>query len=112
LLGLTAIVGRRMWECQQRFRIVAGPLLLAAYRRFLPGRESLKRLSAWVRLYIGDEFEWDVQLVLKADEVPRISLGREGDLGWTTWLTSRAPKNDVGDLVLSPAAVGPFRAAG
>src|SRR4029453_11938471 len=53
------------------------------------GQPSLERLRDWVRNYVGFEFDWDVQLVLARDEVPGILLGREGELGWTTWLGTR-----------------------
>jgi len=112
LLGVTTIVGRRMWECQQRLRIILGPMTLAAYLRFLPGQDTLRRLSAWMRLYIGEEFEWDAQLVLRADEVPGIRLGGQGRLGWTTWLVSKTVGTDAADLVLRPAYTGPYRNAG
>ena len=32
------------------------------------------------------ELDWDVRLLLAADEVPPLTLGRSGRLGWTTWL--------------------------
>lgn len=104
LLGSTAIVGSRMWDCQQKFRIRLGPMTLKDYQRLLPGGNSLKRLVAWVKNYTGDEFEWDVQLVLKRTEVPQVQLGKIGRLGWTTWLQSEAPKKDQDDLVLQPCA--------
>jgi type VI secretion system protein ImpH len=105
-LGLTTIVGRRTWECQLKFRIIIGPVTLAAYRRFLPGQESLRRLAAWVRRYVGEGLDWDVQLVLAAGEVPGTVLGGEGMLGWTTWLVSGRMKRDARDLVLSSASRG------
>lgn len=103
-LGSTAIVGRRVWDVQQKFRIRFGPVGLADYRKMLPGGASLKRLVAWVRSYLGDEFDWDVQLVLKREEVPGLKLGQSGQLGWTTWLHAAAPTRDAGDLVLRPFA--------
>ena len=44
--------------------------------------------------------EW--KLVLKAEEVPQIQLGKTGKLGWTTWLRSEAFGRDADDLVLRP----------
>ena len=103
-LGSTAIVGSRVWDVQQKFRLRFGPLSYADYERMLPGGSSLKRLVAWVRSYVGDEFDWDVQLVLKKAEVPALKLGQGGRLGWSTWLHAAPPKQDVGDLVLRPFA--------
>lgn len=103
-LGRTCIVGSRVWDCQQRFRIRMGPMGLAAYERLLPGGKSLERLVAWVKNYVGEEFAWDVRLVLEAREVPRVRLGKEGKLGWTTWVRSKPVEEDRDDLVLRPYA--------
>lgn len=99
-LGMTAVIGERIWDCQHRFRIVVGPMGLVDYERFLPGGDSLKRLIAIVRNYIGDELQWDLNLILKKEEVPPLQLGAEGRLGWTTWLTDRPLAQDAEDLKL------------
>lgn len=104
VLGSTVIVGSRIWQCQQKFRLRFGPMRLRDYVRILPGGDSLRRLIAWVRNYVGDEFSWDVRLILKADEVPQLQLGATAQLGWTTWLSSQAFEQDVDDLVLRPFA--------
>ena len=101
-LGWTAIVGSRVWEVQQRFRLRFGAMGLAEYERLLPGGDSLRRLLAWVKNYLADELMWDVQLVLKKEEVPAVKMGSFGRLGWTTWLTSRPLDHDADDLVLQP----------
>ncbi|MBM4039862.1 MAG: type VI secretion system baseplate subunit TssG [Planctomycetes bacterium] len=102
LVGRTAIVGSRMWDCQQKFRLRFGPMRLADYERMLPGGGSLVRLAAWVRNYIGDELSWDLQLILKREEVPTTRMGQYGRLGWTTWLQSKPLDRDADDLVLRP----------
>lgn len=101
-LGMGVIVGRRARDVQTRFRVVLGPMDLDRYRDFLPGGASLERVADWVRNYVGYEFEWQLQLVLARDEVPGIQLGRESQLGWTTWLGARPSPTDADDLVLVP----------
>jgi type VI secretion system protein ImpH len=101
-LGLGTVVGERVRDVQSRFRAVMGPMDLDRFCDFLPGGRSLDKLKHWVRNYVGFEFDWDVQLVLARDEVPGIRLGREGQLGWTTWLGARRADTDAGDLTLSP----------
>lgn len=102
LVGRTAIVGSKLWDCQQKFRLRFGPMRLADYERMLPGGGSLVRLAAWVRNYVGDELSWDLQLVLKREEVPTTRMGQYGRLGWTTWLQSKPLDHDADDLVLRP----------
>jgi type VI secretion system protein ImpH len=110
-LGRTAAAGARVWDCQHKFRIVFGPLALADYRRLLPGGDSLRRLLPLVRFYAGDELLWDVSLILRGDEVPAPCLGREGRLGWTTWLPARGAGRDRADLRLNPHRTYPTAAS-
>jgi len=99
-LGSTLVIGSRFWECQQKFRIKFGPMYFSEYQRMLPGGDSIQRLIAWVKNYVGDELSWEVQLILSAIEVPSICLGKMGQLGWSTWLKSRDFEKDADDLVL------------
>ncbi|MFO1498149.1 MAG: type VI secretion system baseplate subunit TssG [Verrucomicrobiota bacterium] len=101
-LGTTAIVGSRVWSCQLHFRLRMGPMKYADLARLLPARASYRRLGDWIRGYAGDEFTWDLQLVLAKEEVPQTSLGRAGRLGWTTWLKTQPFTKDATDLVLMP----------
>jgi len=103
-LGSTALMGRRVWSRQHKFRIVFGPLSLTDYKRLLPGGLSLHRLIPIVRNYAGDSLIWDLSLILRAGEVPRTQIGRQGQLGWTTWLTPRRAKTDAADLFLDASA--------
>jgi type VI secretion system protein ImpH len=75
MLGQSTVIGGSVWGCQQRFRIVLGPLGFVDFQRMLPKQESVGRLVALVRNYVGDERDWDVQLVLKRAEVPAVRLG-------------------------------------
>ena len=101
-LGVTAIIGERIWDCMQTFRIVLGPMPLDRFQSFLPGGESRRRLDDLLRNYLGDELGWEIQLVLKKEEVPPAVLGESGRLGWTSWLSSDSRERDADDLVLEP----------
>jgi type VI secretion system protein ImpH len=103
-LGQTALLGRRVWSRQHKFRVVIGPLPLADYLRLLPDGTSFHRLIPVVRTYAGDALEWDVSLILRRDAVPPTRLGDRqtggGRLGWTTWLMPRRSSADAADLFL------------
>lgn len=103
-LGGDVILGSSVWTCQNRFRLLCGPLSFADFKRLLPGRPSLRKLRDLVRTYVGDEFDWDLNLVLKAKDVPRCELGRSGELGWTTWLGQRRSPADANDVIVHPEA--------
>src|SRR5262249_38385819 len=81
-LGGDAVLGARIWDRQHKFRVHIGPLTLAQYESFLPGGAALDRLLDWVRFYQSMELDWDVRLTLARDEVPPLTLGRYGRLGW------------------------------
>ena len=109
ILGASAAIGGQVWDCQGRFRVVLGPMGFADFRRMLPGGQSLRRLVAMVRNYLGDQLAWDVQLVLNKAEVPELSLGGENSqLGWTTWLLGRPPNRDMEHLYLDAVAASTF----
>jgi type VI secretion system protein ImpH len=99
-IGSTLVVGSRFWECQQKFRIKLGPMNFSDYGRMLPGGDSIRKLIACVRNYIGDELSWELQLILSASEIPSICLGKLGQLGWSTWLSSKKFEEDADDLLL------------
>lgn len=101
-LGESASLGARVWSREAKFRLTIGPLSLKDYHRLLPGGESLRRLSAIIRNYAGDAFEWEVNLVLREKEVPETRLGQAGQLGLTTWIGERPKGTDADDLYLLP----------
>ncbi len=103
-LGRSALLGRRVWSRQHKFRLVFGPLTLSEYERLLPGGLSFHRLVPIVRNYAGDVLLWDVTLILRAAEVPPIRLGQTGRLGWTTWLMPRKADRNAADLSLNASA--------
>lgn len=102
-LGASTVIGTRVWDRQHKFRLVIGPLDYAGYRRMLPGGASLRRLIDWVKSYAGMALDWDVRLVLRQSEVPRLALGAR-QLGWTTYLGSGPAVRDARQLLINPAA--------
>lgn len=109
-LGKSTLIGGRVWTRQEKFRVVFGPLGLADYLRLLPGGISFHRLIPIIRNYAGDRLLWDVNLILKREEVPPTLLGRQGRLGWTTWLMPRNKPTDAADLFLDASADSMARA--
>ena len=101
-LGVDAVAGQAVPDRQHRFRIRLGAMGLADYENLLPTGRGHRQLLDWARSYIGIEYAWDVRLVLRAAEVPRVSLGGGTRLGWTSWLGASAATQDRDDLVLDP----------
>jgi type VI secretion system protein ImpH len=102
-VGANAIVGLTVFDAQLKFRIRLGPMKYKDYERLLPGGTSFERIRQWVLNYCGEQYFWDVQLVLEAEEVPSSQLGKAGRLGWTTWLKSQPFTRDADDIILVPS---------
>jgi type VI secretion system ImpH/TssG family protein len=82
----TCVLGTRVWDQHARFEIELGPLGLEDFESFLPTEWRFSVLCDLVRFYVKDEFEFNVRLVLKADEIPAVSLSTEPALSWMSWL--------------------------
>jgi type VI secretion system protein ImpH len=103
-LGFGAVVGDETWDQQSRVRIQLGPLTLEQYMDFLPGHEGYRQLRSLTRFYTGGEYDVEVQLILRRQEVPACELkpldGDGQQLGWTSWMKSAEFTHDAGETVL------------
>ena len=98
-----ATAARRYIE--QKFRLRLGPVGYKRFRRLMPSGDLLAPLCQFVRMYAHAEFDFDVEVVLKRDEVPDCRLGEGGIdpslLGWNTWISSNPFLQDVSDGVFA-----------
>lgn len=100
-LGFGAVVGDEVWDQQARVRIRLGPLNLEQYEDFLPGGEAYRRIQAITGLFAGNEYDMELQLILKRTDVPRCELTSKGpQLGWTSWVKSAEFERDPGETIL------------
>lgn len=89
-LGINAVCGSRVWESQTKFKVNLGPLGYDQFLQFLPCGEMLHPIFSLVRYMVGIEYEFEIGLFLKRDEIPRCTLGPETPtsprLGWSAWV--------------------------
>jgi type VI secretion system protein ImpH len=102
-LGENAVLGEKVWQRQDKFQVRLGPLSLQEYEDFLPAGKSFAAMVAAIRNYLGLELLWEVRLLLKGAEKPATCLGKQGVLGWTSWLSAEHGEDVIGDLVLQAA---------
>lgn len=107
-LGRGVVLGGAVWDVQHKFRVVIGPLRWERFTAMLPGVAALDQFQAMVRQYVGFEFNWDLRLILRHEDVPAWSLGAKpgvGLLGRTAWLNGRRRAADADDLVMNVESI-------
>ena len=107
-LGVSTVAGSRVWDQQAKFRLRIGALGLVRFREFLPSGGAFPKLVLLTRLFVGQELDFDVQLILRAADVPTCRLPRAGDsagpqLGWTSWLKTGELEADPDDVIIRSA---------
>ena len=110
-LGVDLHLGEQVLLAQSRFRVSVGPTARDRFLALLPDGEGFAALSSVVRLAAGVEFDFDVQIVLAAAEVPETRLfGGLGasQLGWTSWLRTQPFTEDARAAIFEPAAAAPL----
>lgn len=102
-LARDTVLGAALRDAQHAFRLTLGPMRLADYMQFLPGRAKARQLRDWVREYVGLEFAWDARLILDKRDAAGLQLGRPVPLGHASWLGQRrASQGDAADLLVLP----------
>lgn len=108
-LGVDAVAGDRVWDVTARFRVRLGPIDYATFEDLLPDRSPVVERKTFflvaqlVRLFVGPELEFDLQLVLNRLDVPAAHLderaGAGPRLGWNVWLISDTPEQHADDPI-------------
>jgi type VI secretion system protein ImpH len=103
-LGWNTVIGTRVWDDQSKFRVVFGALKFTEFQAFLPNSTAYKAVKSIIRFMVGEELDFDVQLKLKAREVPGTILTtrarRRPMLGWTSFLKTKPFEEDDEQVIL------------
>lgn len=106
-LGLGAALGERVWDQEAGFEIAMGPIGIDAFTDLLPGHPGQAALVALLRHMVGDRFDVDLRLMLRADDVPQGGFTAGLRLGQTAWIGQRA--RTAPGMVLIRLKLGPER---
>ena len=119
-LGVNTVLGSTVALPQSSFRVRVGPIDLTTFHSLLPRGSRHAALVDLVRFAVGAEFDFDIQLVLEHQSVPKLEFpdrtprpGEDRDaararadatertmrLGWSTWLGIRQGYDDVDDAI-------------
>lgn len=102
-LGCGAIAGDAVWTRQALVRIVFGPLTALQFQSFLPDGKRFAQAAALARWFLGSTLEFEIQPLLRGDEVPSCEPGRTDAcgprLGWSGWLRTGPFEHAAGDAI-------------
>jgi len=107
-LGMSALVGGRVWQRDLRMRLTVGPLDRAGFDAFLPGGLAARALAKMLTMFTGLTLEYEVHIVLRAPDVDGVTLSEErhgGRLGWDSFLCTAPETRDRDDLRYELATV-------
>jgi len=96
-LGVSAVLWERIFDPPARFRVVAGPLSYERFAEFLPNGTAYAHLVELTRFFAGDDMNFEVQPLLRREDVPWCALGTDPRirLGWSMWLKEAEFETDV-----------------
>src|SRR5262249_27602642 len=113
-LGASVVAGERVWDVGSKLRLRIGPVGRADFVALLPDRSPTTERKTFfllvhlVRLFLGPDLDFDVQVVLRAADVPECELSEGGlgpRLGWNTWIRSGPMPHDADDAVFEGVTV-------
>lgn len=78
ILGSSFILGTGTTVAALFFKVILGPLSLEQFSDFLPGGREYSLLMKLIEMYVPMHLEYDVDLILEPQEIPRLTwtLGR------------------------------------
>ncbi len=93
-LGQDCVAGASMYTVSDKFRIRVFVRDIKHFREFLPGSPLARQIADAVYLYLGHEYDWDMEVAIPAGEITPVRLGRDAEIGWTSWMSPNWSKTD------------------
>lgn len=100
MLGGGAMMGERVWQRDLCMKVRIGPLMREKFDEFLPTKRSAKALEKMLTMFTSMSLEYQVELVLRKEDVQGMSLGTGGaaKLGWSSFLMTEQAHEDREDV--------------
>ena len=93
-LGEDCICGANIYGVNDKFRVRVFVRDIRHFREFLPGSPLAEEIADAIFLYVGEEYDWDMELAIPAGEITPVRLGESVQLGWTSWMSPNWSKTD------------------
>ena len=88
------MLGESAFTVSDKFRIRVYARDFAHYEQFLPGAPLADQIADAVYAYVGDEFDWELELAIPAGEIRAARMGLGARLGWTGWVAPNWSNTD------------------
>ncbi len=101
VLGSTALSGHRVWQRDLRIALQIGPLRKKDFESFLPQQTAARALEQMLKILVGVTIEFEIQLILHADDVEGCNLRSQrtsGRLGLDTFVLTQKVKDNRSDV--------------
>ena len=103
-LGANTICGTHVFDNQSKFRLRIGAVGFDQFKEFLPNGSGFAAICGLTKFVAGQEFDFDLQLILAAREVPSCILTtrarRRPMLGWSSYLKTQKFAADDDQVIL------------
>ena len=91
-LGVNSTVGKRVLDLTGKIGIELGPLEHNQLQAFVStesgGKEpaTLRKLKKLIKYYIADDYHYDIEVLLRTDNILPMKLGGQSKLGWDSFM--------------------------
>lgn len=100
-LGATALSGHRVWQRDLCIAVQIGPLRKKDFEEFLPQQPAARALEQMLKILVGVTLEFEIQLILHADDVQGCDLRTQrtsGRLGLDTFVATQKVRQHRHDV--------------
>ncbi len=107
-LGQTTMLGVRVRQCQNKFRIIVGPIKEKSLFDYLPNKGvHLKMLCSLIERFCGLGLKYDIQFIFIASSINPCGLSNRQltHLGWNSRLYKEKYDANVEDVILNPQMI-------
>ncbi len=83
-----------MYGVDDKFRVRVYVRNIEHFKQYLPGSPLALEIADAIFLYVGEEYDWDMEVAIPAGEITPVRLGQGIQLGWTSWMAPNWSKSD------------------
>lgn len=87
-LGVSTVIGSRCYQAQNKFSVIIRPTNEEEFMALAPGSKRLEELKSFIKLSVGGEQDFDLEIKLSDDVIPLKHLFESENyrplLGWNT----------------------------